>query len=152
MPTTTSTTPAGVSACRTSQLTVALGPGGGAAGHTVFPIVFTNNGSGVCTITGYPGVSFTNGPAGDPIGAAATRDPGESATVRLDPGAQASASVSVVTSVDVYPPEICGPTSAAGLRIYPPDNTESVFLEQSRTVCSKIGILRVQPVIPGSGR
>ncbi len=140
------TTPGGLSACRTQQLTVTLGGAQGAAGHQYTPVVFTNTGTEPCSIQGYPGVSYTNGADGAPVGDPATREGGETAAVRLDPGGHATATLQTVTSVDVYPVDQCLPVQVAGLRIYPPNNTESVFIAQARTWCSRGGGMSVKPV------
>lgn len=123
-----------------------LGGAQGAAGHQYTPIVFTNTGTEPCSIQGYPGVSYTSGPDGAPVGDPAARDNGDTPAVRLEPGAHASATLGTVTSVDVYPVDQCLPVSVAGLRIYPPNNTESVFIAQARTWCSRGGGMTVKPV------
>ncbi|MEV4239133.1 DUF4232 domain-containing protein [Nocardia sp. NPDC050408] len=142
--------------CRTSDLAAGLGPETAAAGTVAFPIVFTNNGSGPCVLDGFPGVSYVIGPDSAPVGAPATRDGASSGPVQLAPGGQASALVFAI-NVHNVPPEQCQPVSVPGLRIYPPDNTVSLYLERAGTACSLAQAtttqLRIHTVVAGtSGR
>lgn len=140
--------------CRTSDLAVGLGPGTAAAGTVAFPIVFTNNGSGPCVLEGFPRVSYAVGPDSAPVGVAAAREGTSSGPVELASGGQASA---LVFAVDVHniPPEQCQPVTVAGLRIYPPDNTISLYLERAATACGNGQMattqLRVRAVVAGAG-
>ena len=139
--------------CGTSDLSVVAGPENAAAGTVAFPVVFTNNGPGPCALQGFPGVSYADGPDGAPVGAPAARDGTWSGPVRVPPGGQASA---LVFAVDVHniPPEQCGPVAVPGLRIYPPDNTLSLYIARSATACGNGQVttaqLRVRAVVPGS--
>ena len=115
----------GVSAapsCSTSQLVVWLDTQGDhAAGSTYFELRFTNLGS-TCTLRGYPGVSAVN-LAGAQLGKAASRDPsGTHRLVTLGRGVTAKAVVRI-TTVQNFPRSACRPASAAGLRVYPPNQT-----------------------------
>lgn len=143
----------GVSQCDTSDLGAVLGRGNAAAGTVGFPIVFTNNGAGACVLEGFPGVSYVAGPGGDPVGAPAARDGGSSGPVRLAPGEKASALVLAV-NVHNIPAERCRPVEVPGLRIYPPDNTASFYLERAGTACGNPQVttsqLRVRAVVPGT--
>ncbi|GAB2531150.1 hypothetical protein GCM10027167_39790 [Nocardia heshunensis] len=136
-------------------MTVALGRGDGAAGSTYVPIVFTNNGARACSLTGYPGVSYTQGAEGEPVGPPASREAfgGNDGTevVVLAPGGRGAATLRTVNDVGVYPADKCDPVAVAGLRIYPPDNTESVFIAMARQTCSKIGILTIREVVAYNG-
>ncbi|MFX0577825.1 DUF4232 domain-containing protein [Nocardia nepalensis] len=142
------------SQCRASDLAAALGPESAAAGSVAFPIVFTNNGSGPCLLEGFPGVSYATGPDSAPVGAPAAREGASSGPVQLDPGGQASALVFAV-NVHNIPPEQCQPTAVPGLRIYPPDNTASLYLERTATACGNGQVtttqLRVRAVVAGAG-
>ena len=139
--------------CRTSDLPAAVGPGNAAAGTVAFPIVFTNNGSGPCVLEGFPGVSYTDGPDGAPVGAPAARDGVASGPVQVAPGGQASA---LVFAVDVHniPSDQCRPVEVPGLRIYPPDNTESRYVVHATTACADGQVttaqLRVRAVVAGA--
>ncbi|MFI7666222.1 DUF4232 domain-containing protein [Nocardia sp. NPDC049526] len=138
--------------CRTSDLAAGLGPETAAAGTVAFPIVFTNNGSGPCVLEGFPGVSYATGSDSAPIGAAAAHEGTSSGPVQLASGGQASALVFAV-NVHNIPPEQCQPVAAPGLRIYPPDNTASLYLERAATACGNGRVtttqLRVRAVVAG---
>ncbi|MET8875074.1 DUF4232 domain-containing protein [Nocardia sp. NPDC004604] len=142
--------------CRTPDLATGLGPETAAAGTVAFPIVFTNNGSGPCVLEGFPGVSYATGPDSAPVGAPAVRDGASSGPVQLASGGQASALVYAI-NVHNIPPEQCQPVSVPGLRIYPPDNTISFYLERTGTACGLAQAtttqLRIHAVVAGgSGR
>jgi hypothetical protein len=140
--------------CRASDLAAGLGPETAAAGSVAFPIVFTNNGSGPCLLEGFPGVSYATGPDSQPVGAPAAREGASSGPVQLAPGGQASALVFAV-NVHNIPPEQCQPVAVPGLRIYPPDNTASLYLERTATACDNGQVtttqLRVRAVVAGAG-
>ncbi|WP_433758040.1 DUF4232 domain-containing protein [Nocardia sp. CA-135398] len=140
--------------CRTSDLAAGLGPESAAAGTVAFPIVFTNNGSGPCVLEGFPGVSYVTGSDSAPVGAPAAREGSSSGPVQLAPGGQASALVFAV-NVGNIPPEQCQPVAVPGLRIYPPDNTASLYLERAATACGNGQVattqLRVRAVVAGAG-
>lgn len=98
----------------------------------------TNTGSGPCILRGYPGVSLAAGAAGEPIGAPAARD--ESAApveVILAPG-QTGSAVLRYTQAGNYMD--CTVVDAAGYRIYPPEDTASLFLPQPTAACSNASI------------
>ncbi|MEV4123778.1 DUF4232 domain-containing protein [Nocardia sp. NPDC049707] len=140
--------------CRTSDLAAGLGTETVAAGTVAFPIVFTNNGSGPCALEGFPGISYATGPDSAPVGAPAAREGTSSGPVQLAPGDQASALVFAV-NVHNIPPEQCQPVAVPGLRIYPPDNTASLYLERAATACGNGQLtatqLRVRAVVAGAG-
>lgn len=139
--------------CATADLRASLGQETAAAGTVAFPIVFTNAGSGPCVVEGFPGVSYATGPDSEPVGAPAARDGGSAGPVRLAPGEQAS---SLVFAADVHniPPDRCRPVAVPGLRIYPPDNTASVYLDRAATACGNgqmtTAQLRVRAVVAGA--
>ncbi|MFQ6395627.1 DUF4232 domain-containing protein [Nocardia sp. KC 131] len=139
--------------CQTSDLAAGLGPETAAAGTVAFPIVFTNNGSGPCVLEGFPGVSYATGPDSAPVGAPAARDGASSGPVQLSPGGQGSALVYAL-NVSNIAPEQCQPVSVSGLRIYPPDNTVSLYLERAGTACSlaqaTTSQLRIHAVVAGT--
>src|SRR4051794_35611948 len=60
--------------CAHWQLRASLGRGDSGAGHTFWPLVFTNTSSAACTLRGYPGVSSVAGDDGHQVGRPATRD------------------------------------------------------------------------------
>lgn len=140
-----SATPA-AAPCPASQLDVSLSSGSAAAGSSYLRLVFTNTGSAGCTLAGFPGVSLVKHAGGAPIGAPADRT-GPSRTVTLDPGASARSTLQVVDAQN-YPTDRCGQTPAHGLQVYPPNQTESVFLPEDLLGCAdqSVQILHVQAV------
>jgi len=98
-------------------------------------LVFTNIGSQACEMQGFPGVSYVAGDVGQQVGPAAERvgDPGGS--VRIAPGATASAQLQLV-NVANYDAAVCRPTPVRGLRIYPPDETAALFVPVEATGCA----------------
>ncbi|HKU30212.1 MAG TPA: DUF4232 domain-containing protein [Arthrobacter sp.] len=131
--------------CKAASLTASLdSKGGGAAGSVYMKLIVTNSGTDSCVLSGYPGVSLTASPTGDPIGAAATRDNSVPVTdVVLAPGKTGVAQLRY-TQAGNYPD--CTRTPAAGYRIYPPEDTASLFVAQQQDACSNstINLLSVQ--------
>jgi hypothetical protein len=112
-------------------------------------LILTNSGSQPCILNGFPGVSLTSGPTGDPIGAAAARDASQPVTqVLLEPGKSGFAQLRY-TQAGNYPE--CTQVPAAGFRVYPPGDTASLFIPQQQTACSNtnIDLLTVQPFQAG---
>jgi hypothetical protein len=98
----------------------------------------TNKGSEPCILRGFAGVSLVADAAGAPIGAAATRDDSTSVVdVLLAPG-QTGTAVLRYTQARNY--QGCSPVDAAGYRIYPPEDTDSLFIPQPTTACSNADI------------
>jgi hypothetical protein len=138
-------------ACVTAHLTVTLGQGNGAAGHTIYPLRFTNTGSDACILGGFPGVSYVTGSTTHTqVGAAAIRNGAAGGAVTLPPNAAATAQVSV-GSTGPYPPATCRAIKATGLLVYPPGSTQAVFVAQPLTVCSNTTLttLSVETITAG---
>jgi hypothetical protein len=129
-----------------NQLTATLGAGSGSgAGHAYPVLVLTNKGSTTCTVRGYPGVSFVGNGNGTQLGAAATREAAgiPITTLTLAPGAAAHAQLNI-TMAGNYAAATCKPKTADGLRIYPPDETSSVFVATTTyTACQSASIVLV---------
>lgn len=144
-PSTAASTPAasgaaaGPALCKAADLKGALdSTGGGAAGSVYMKLILTNSGAQPCLLKGFAGVSLTAGADGDPIGAAATRDDSTpAADVLLAPGQAGSATLRY-TQAGNYPD--CTRTPAAGFRVYPPEDTASLFLAAPKDACSNAGI------------
>jgi hypothetical protein len=146
--------PGGPAACRTSALHVSVGQGNGAAGSIYYPIVFTNSSSASCTLLGFPGVSFVTGQGGSQIGNAATRNSDAPVqNITLDPGGVAHATLQVAEALN-FPKAKCQLTTAHWLKIYPPNETEPVFLPFKAQACattsSDVNVLNVAPVQTGA--
>ena len=134
-------------ACTTSGLDIWLNTqGNGAAGTIYYDLEFTNLSGSTCTLFGYPGVSATN-LTGTQLGSAAVRIGATPQTVTLANGATATALVGIVEG-GIFPPAQCGPVTAAGLRIYPPNQSQSKRVPFPFAACSKTGpqYLKIMPV------
>lgn len=108
-------------------------------------LILTNSGTVPCHLKGFAGVSLTNGPGGDPIGAPARRDTSAPAVdVLLAPGQSGSA---VLRYSQARNYTDCALVPAAGLRIYPPEETASLFVAQPSDACgsASIELLTVGP-------
>jgi hypothetical protein len=128
---------AGTPACQTGGLVTWLDlPGNGAAGSIIYSLDFTNLSGHKCTLRGYPGVSAIN-LRGRQIGKAAVRDNSRNTrTITLKDGASAVAMLKVTESGN-FPPSSCGPRTAAGLRVFPPNQKASRTVPFPFGVCSK---------------
>jgi hypothetical protein len=133
-------------ACATSGLDVWLDTqGNSAAGTIYYDLEFTNLSGSTCTLFGYPGVSGTN-LAGTQLGSPAARIGATPSTVTLANGATATALVGIVEP-GILPASQCGPATAAGLRVYPPGQTQARRVPFPFGACSKAGpgYLKIYP-------
>ncbi|MFC9790188.1 DUF4232 domain-containing protein [Rhodococcus sp. NPDC127528] len=137
-------------ACTATELRLTAGRSEGAAGSVMIPLVFTNTGGRTCTLDGFPGVSYVTGQGGTQVGAAATRAGAGSGPVPLAPGASATANVRAVQVLN-YPSQQCVPGAVGGLRVFPPNAYDSLYLPHSGTGCTQPGVhqLEVTAVVPG---
>ncbi|OFI38701.1 hypothetical protein BIU82_04515 [Arthrobacter sp. SW1] len=108
--------------------------GGGAAGSVYQSLILTNSGSAPCILKGFPGVSLVSSPTGAPIGAPADRETAKPPVELLLKPGESGAAVLRYTQAGLYPD--CKRVPATGFRIYPPEDTGSVFLAQKREACS----------------
>ncbi|WP_253832232.1 DUF4232 domain-containing protein [Actinokineospora globicatena] len=134
-PTTESVDPPATDDCKVDELKLAVRDGDAAAGTVYRKLIFTNTGTRLCVIQGFPGVSYVAGDDGHQVGPAAFRVGTKGSPVRLDPGTSASADVGFV-NVQNYDPTVCQPTEVRGLRVYPPHDTGSAFVELPGTGCA----------------
>lgn len=124
--------------CTTAGLVVWLDTAGNAAaGSTYFTLKFTNLSGRTCTLVGYPGVSGVD-LAGHQLGSAGSRNPSNVGVVTLAPGATANA-VLRITVAGNFPPSICHRVSAAGVRVFPPNQRASKIVPLPFDACSKAG-------------
>jgi hypothetical protein len=101
-------------------------------------LILTNSGSAACHLKGFAGVSLTDSPGGGPIGAPARRDTSAPVVdVLLAPG-QSGTAVLRYTQARNYAD--CALVPAAGFRIYPPEETASLFVAQPSDACSNASI------------
>src|SRR6185436_6413736 len=135
----------------TSRLQVKLGSSDGYAGGVYVAINFPHTSGSTCTLFGYPGVSLVTGPPYKQIGLAAKRSTSTSKKlVTLAAGATANAQLQIVDALN-FPSASCGPTKATALKIYPPNQTEPVYLPNTSTGCSKpVQTLFIGAVRPAS--
>ncbi|PLC12003.1 hypothetical protein AUQ48_06875 [Kocuria flava] len=127
--------------CRLPDLDVAAAPAGGAAGSVWVELTVTNTGPDPCRVAGYPGVSFVDG-TGAQIGAAAERDTGVPGTGgTLAPGGSATAALRIGQAA-VHAG--CEARPAAGLRVYPPENTSSVVVPLPVQACAAPGVQQLE--------
>lgn len=133
------TAPGAPALCKAATLSAATdASGGGAAGSVYMKLNLTNTGTAPCLLRGFPGVSLTAGAEGEPIGAPATRDETNPVVdVLLAPG-QTGTAVLRYTQAGNY--SDCTPVAAAGYRVYPPEDTASLFLPQPVNACSNANI------------
>ena len=132
--------------CMTSALKVSLGPPNATAGTTFYPLKFVNKSKTSCTLGGYPGVSAVTS-SGKQIGNAAKRIQSKFRTVTLAPGKQQSASVGIVDAGN-FPTASCKPVTAAGLKVFPPNQGTSVTLKKKFSTCSSNAStsLQIRPI------
>ena len=136
-------------ACATSGLVVWLNnqAGGAAAGSTYLKLEFTNLSGRACALRGYPGVSAID-LRGRQLGGAAGRNPMHPpGKVTLMPGASAAAVLQVADAYN-YPAATCHRTTAAGLRVYPPNQPRAKAVPFPFLACSRAGptYLHIAPV------
>ncbi|MFI5777223.1 DUF4232 domain-containing protein [Nocardia sp. NPDC051570] len=140
----------GPTSCATGQLSVTQQDQGVGAGQRYAALIFTNTSTTPCTLTGYPGVSYV-ADSGDQSGNPADRASGPITTVTLIPGAQASALLHDTNGMGGYDPDRCQLAPAAGLRVYPPDQRDSVVVPGQTSHCAgpDIHSFTVGPIQPG---
>jgi hypothetical protein len=151
---TTTPSPAvtGPAACPNGSLQVKLGLGQGYAGGVYVVIDFTNTSAATCTLFGYPGVSLVSGPPYTQIGLAAKRVSNTPVRlITLAPGATANALLQIVDALN-FPTATCSPAKSTDLRVFPPNQTASVYLPYTSYGCAEpVQTLFIGPVQAGSG-
>jgi hypothetical protein len=125
--------------CATSGLVVWLDTNGnGAAGSVFYNLEFTNLSGRSCSLTGYPGVSAV-GLGGAQLGSAASRDRSRKPrTVTLKSGATATAVLRIVDAGN-FSSTACREVTAAGLRVFPPNQAASRVVPFPFSACSRTG-------------
>ena len=136
-------TPARVAAvsaasCASSGLVVWLDTqGNGAAGSIYYRLEFTNLSGHACTLSGYPGVSAVD-LGGRQLGSAGSRSTSRVRAVSLANGATAAAVLRIVEAGN-FPNSACHRVSAAGVRVYPPNQTVSKLVPFPFEACARPG-------------
>ncbi len=134
-PTAPPTSTGGITNCATAELKGSLGQEEGAAGSVIAPLILTNIGSRTCEVRGFPGVSYVAGDDGHQVGPAAAMSGTRGGEVVLKPGAAAAAPLQLV-NVANFDAAACNPTPVRGLRVYPPGDTTSLFIQRAGTGCA----------------
>src|SRR5262245_34279895 len=133
-----------VPGCATRSLVVWLDTNGDAAAGSVhYELEFTNLSRHACVLRGYPGVSGVD-LAGRRLGTPAARN--ASSPVRaivLARGGTASAALKIADT-GVFTSGTCRSTTAAGLRVYPPNETASKVVPYPFNACSRAGPVYLQ--------
>ena len=126
--------------------------GDAGAGSVFYTLEFTNQSGHACVLTGYPGVSAVD-LRGHRLGSAAFRNPSAAHAVSLTNGATASAQLRIAQAAN-FPASACNLAAAAGLRIYPPNQTASKVVPIPFNACSRTGpvYLSVKAVSAGAKR
>jgi hypothetical protein len=127
-------------ACATSGLVIWMNTqGNGYAGGVGYTLNFTNLSGRRCNLRGYPGVSATS-LSGGQLGTSAGWGSARPRTVILASGATATALLQIA---DVHnfnkPNQPCSPVTAAGLRVYPPNQLTSKVIPFPFGACSRSG-------------
>lgn len=123
-------------ACQTPGLVIWLDTNGNATAGTVFyKLHFTNLSGHTCTLNGFPFLFAVN-LAGHQVGRRAPfRKPGPH-TVKLANGKTATAVLGVVDTGN-FSKSACRPVTAAGLRVFPPNQTRSKVVPFPFSACSR---------------
>jgi hypothetical protein len=137
-------------ACGTLDLSANVGSTEGAAGTAYSTIDLTNIGGTSCTLYGYPGVSLADSSAAQ-IGAAATRSSTQLAsTVTLASGSKANFVLGVADAGN-YSSGTCQPKSSAYLKIFPPNQTQSLEIPFKTTGCAASSVKLLSVTVVSSG-
>lgn len=123
--------------CETPGLVIWLDTNGnGAAGTVFFKLHFTNLSGHTCTLNGFPFLFAVN-LTGHQVGPRATfRRPPSPHLVRLTNGKTATAVLGIVDTGN-FPHRACRPVTAAGLRVFPPNQTRSKLVPFPFSTCSR---------------
>jgi Protein of unknown function (DUF4232) len=123
----------------------------GAAGTAYYPLEFTNTSGHACATGGYAGVSATDA-GGHQLGDAAARDPVYRGHVVVIPAGGTAHALFGYGAAEVSTSG-CKPTTAAQLKVYPPNSRTAINAFFSRPACTIGGshvYLRVAVIQPGT--
>jgi hypothetical protein len=133
--------------CETPGLVIWLNThGSGTAGSTFYHLKFTNLSGHRCTLNGFPFVRAID-LRRHRLGSRAAFDHRTPHSVTIGRGKTATATLQIVDAGN-FPPSACHPVTAAGLRVYPPNQTRSKVIPFPFSACSRRGpvYLIVRPV------
>jgi Protein of unknown function (DUF4232) len=123
-------------ACETPGLVIWLDTNGnGTAGTTFFKLHFTNLSGHACTLNGFPFLFAVN-LKGHQVGRRAVFRKPAPHLVTLAKGKTATAVLGIVDT-GVFSKPACRPVTAAGLRVFPPNQTRSKLVPFPFTTCSR---------------
>lgn len=135
-------------ACETPGLVIWLTSQGAGAGSAFYTLNFTNLSGHACTLNGFPFVHAAN-LKGQAIGRRAAFDSsqGHPTTVTIKNGRTATAKLRVVNALN-FSKSACGPTTAAGFQVFPPNQQRSKVVPLPFAACTKQGVsfMSVRPV------
>lgn len=127
--------PGAVPACQTPGLVVWLDTNGnGTAGTTFYKLHFTNLSGHACTLNGYPFLYAVN-LAGKQVGRRARFVKPSPHSVLLGKGKTATAVLGIVDTGN-FTPSKCRPVTAAGLKVFPPNQTRGKVVPFPFSACS----------------
>ncbi|MFF0817553.1 DUF4232 domain-containing protein [Rhodococcus sp. NPDC003318] len=129
--------------CTASDLSVTDTRTDESAGSVTIPLRFVNTGERACSLHGFPGVSYVTAKDGTEVGAAATHSGDIGEPVTLAPGGRATVTVRAAQVVN-YTPAQCEPTPVAGLRIYPPNDSQALYVAHAGTGCARPEVEQLQ--------
>jgi hypothetical protein len=123
--------------CATSGLVIWLNTrASGTAGSLYYTLEFTNLSGHACTLLGYPGVSAVDLDRHQ-LGSAASKN--NHLTPHLVSLASGATATAVLRIGDVGHFPTCGRVTAAGLRVYPPNQTAAEVVPFPFGACSRTG-------------
>lgn len=134
-------------ACETPGLVIWLNTNGsGTAGSTFYHLEFTNLSGHRCTLNGFPFVRAID-LRRHRLGSRAAFEHRTPHAVTIGRGKTARAILQIVDAGN-FPASACHPVTAAGLRVYPPNQTRSKVIPFPFSACSRRGpvYLIVRPV------
>jgi hypothetical protein len=124
------------SACETPGLVIWLDTNGnGTAGTTFFNLHLTNLSGHACTLNGYPFLFAVN-LSGHQVGPRAPFRKPSPHQVTLRNGQTATAVLGIVDTGN-FSPSACRPVTAAGLRVFPPNQTRAKLVPFPFSACSR---------------
>lgn len=127
--------------CSAAQLEMVAAPAGGAAGSVWVDLTATNTGGSPCTLAGYPGVSFVDG-SGAMVGLPAVRDANTPGTGQVVAPGQSVTAALRVSQTGNHP--TCDARTVTGLRVYPPESTESTVLPFPAQACADTRVQQLE--------
>lgn len=133
---------ADVAKCTHNQLTVGIGPGAGpGAGTSSLTLIFKHKGPGACSLTGFPGVSYTDS-VGHQLGEPATRGSNSHSTVVVSGNKTATASLRYLLSGTTI--SGCDAVTATFIKVFAPGTKGAFHLPTRKSACKNMGELEKQ--------